>query len=216
MSIIVNNSVVNRKGTPSSITDIFSNRPTPSAVATGTLFFSTDTSVIYQSDGTTWITYGGAGSTPNLSQVLTQGNNADNYIYLENAKAFISLQNTNQAGNSTYLAYQVLVNVGTNNNTGIFFEEASGNKMFTFKDAVAYKGGFSLNLDTHLYQFGDYNNQFNGTKIYIDDDNTLIRFDTETLQFTGTLTTTNNGTAVNEHLKVTINGTDYVIQLRLA
>lgn len=216
MPIIVNNSVVNTKGTPSSITDNFANRPLASAVPTGTLFFSIDTSVIYQSDGSTWVTYGGGGSTPNLSQVLTQGNNADNYIRLENSKAFVSQENTNQAGNQTYLAYQVLVNAGTNNNTGIFFEEASGNKMFTFKDGVAFKAGFSLNLDTHQYLFGDYFNGNNGTQIVIDDDAQEITLIQNSLNINGTVTTTNNGTAVNQHLLVTINGTQYQIQLRLA
>ena len=33
--------------------------------------------------------------------------------------------------------------------------------MFTFKDSVAFKAGFSLNLDTHQYLFGDYFNSNN-------------------------------------------------------
>ena len=73
-----------------------------------------------------------------------------------------------------------------------------------------------LDFDFSQYYLGDWNNFQNGTKIVIDDVTNEITLQQDNLFLNGAITTTNNGTAVNQHLLVTINGTAYQIQLRLA
>jgi len=69
--------------------------------------------------------------------------------------------------------------------------------------------GLKLDFNNFIFSLGDYNNVSNYTYLQIDDN-------AQKLLLSNNLKTTNNGTAVNEHLKVTIGGIDYVIQLRLA
>lgn len=76
MSIVLNNGVQNIKGTPGIITADFATAPAANFVAIGTIWIDSVSLNILQSDGNNWNTIGGAGSIPNLSQVLTAGNTA--------------------------------------------------------------------------------------------------------------------------------------------
>lgn len=78
MSITINNSVINQRGTPSIITDVNANLPLANQVPVGTVFFSIDTLNIYQTHllygSPIWYTMGGGGGgTQNLNSVLAQG-----------------------------------------------------------------------------------------------------------------------------------------------
>lgn len=214
MSITVNNSVVNRLGTPSSITDIFSNRPTASAVATGTLFFSTDTSVIYQSNGTTWITYGGSGSTPTIQAVLTAGNTVTS-IDMNNIDAYHRFYPAPyDVNNALYIGPEVLGSYG-NNYCAIVFYQSSNNVIKTVlgNSSTFFSQGFRMNFDNNQYEFGDYFNNGNGTKIVIDDFANEITLQQDALYLNGAITSGTTGIISGQYLIVTINGTGYKITL---
>jgi len=85
--------------------------------------------------------------------------------------------------------------------------------------------GLKLDFTNSIFCLGDKDQHFNGNYIEINDGAASnitinginnITFITDQIICNGPLTTTNNGTAVNEHLLVTINGVNYQIQLRLA
>ena len=82
-SINLNYGTVNQKGTPLLWTDIFANRP--QAAIKGRLFFSTDTSAIYEDTGSAWTliaNVAGSGSVGTLEQVTTNGNSTDKGIVI--------------------------------------------------------------------------------------------------------------------------------------
>ena len=82
-SINLNYGTVNQKGTPLLWTDIFANRP--QAAIKGRLFFSTDTSEIYEDTGSAWTliaNVAGSGSVGTLEQVTTNGNSTDQGIVI--------------------------------------------------------------------------------------------------------------------------------------
>jgi len=88
--------VLNQKGTPALYTDIFANRPTYGFP--GRLFFSTDTSAIYEDTGTSWILLANSSqsSSNNLQQVLNNGNTADS---ANGGQSTIQLSDTIGQGN---------------------------------------------------------------------------------------------------------------------
>lgn len=61
MAILINNGVQNILGTPGAISGVFSDRPAAPDLAEGTLYFSTDTTTIYQVSAGAWIVYAGGG-----------------------------------------------------------------------------------------------------------------------------------------------------------
>jgi len=61
MAITINNSIANIDGTPGAASGVFSNRPSAANVANGTLYFATDTAVIYQAVAGSWVNYAGGG-----------------------------------------------------------------------------------------------------------------------------------------------------------
>jgi hypothetical protein len=69
MSIIVNNGVQNILGTPGAISGVFADRPAAIDIANGTLYFSTDTTTIYQVDNGAWIVYTGGGGGGSVNSV---------------------------------------------------------------------------------------------------------------------------------------------------
>ena len=81
-SINLNYGTVNQKGTPLLWTDIFANRP--QAAIQGRLFFSTDTSAIYEDTGSAWtlIANVASGNVGTLEQVTTNGNSTDKGIVI--------------------------------------------------------------------------------------------------------------------------------------
>ncbi len=73
-------SVLNQIGSPSINSNTFANRP--SFGQTGRLFVDTTNNILQRDTGTSWVTIGGAGSTPNLEAVTTIGNTSTKGIFL--------------------------------------------------------------------------------------------------------------------------------------
>jgi len=70
MAILINNGVQNILGTPGAISGVFSDRPAAPNLAEGTLYFSTDTTTIYQVDNGVWIVYSGGGGGGGVNSVI--------------------------------------------------------------------------------------------------------------------------------------------------
>lgn len=87
MAIIIDNSVKNKKDTPSITSDVAANLPAATDVPVGAIYIETDTGTIKQSDGITWQILGGGGGpgTQDLASVLSIGNTATNNIVLNGA-----------------------------------------------------------------------------------------------------------------------------------
>ena len=209
----ITNSIVNNIGTPGAYTNTFSNRPGASVVPTGTLYFSNDTNVLYQSTGSTWINYSGSATTPTLQQVLTAGNTATDNIYLTNAGNAFRLYTSN-INNQTYFTYEVLGSAGTNNGF-ISFYQAQGNEIRTGDSSQAggFYQGMRLDFDFSQYYLGDWNNFQNGTKIVIDDVTNEITLQQDNLFLNGAITSGTSTGNSGQHLVLTINGTGYKIKL---
>jgi hypothetical protein len=73
-------SVLNQYGSPSLNSNTFANRP--AAGQAGRLFIDTTNNIIQRDTGSSWVTIGGAGSTPNLEQVTTVGKRSTIGIFL--------------------------------------------------------------------------------------------------------------------------------------
>ena len=175
--------------------------------------FNLSSCIIYQSNGTTWITYGGAGATPTIQAVLTAGDTATIDMFNQNCvhRFYPAPYNVN---NATYISPEAVGCYGTNN-CAITFYQASGNEIKTvFSSSAAFNQGFRFNFDNFLYEFGDFVNNNNGTKIVIDDNNHTNTLTQDVLQLNGTITTATAGSNSGQHLQVTINATPYVIELR--
>lgn len=203
MSILINNSVINRKGTPSIITDTFANRPLATSLQLGTIFFSSNTNNIYQVEpfGSTqaWaVMGGGGGGSQNLDNVLYQGglftndrsSNLGGYgweIYNFN---YFELQNiNNQLWRFTDTSLNYYNSVGTNT----FFSLNYTTGQFAMGDFGGTINGTHMNINVpsnNIYfapagngfliiqngscTIGDFNNVLNTTKLNVDDNNRLI------------------------------------------
>jgi len=76
-------SVLNQFGSPSLNSNSFANRPTFGQV--GRLFVDTTNNILQRDTGTSWVTIGGAGTTPSLQAVTGIGNTSSNGIFLGNS-----------------------------------------------------------------------------------------------------------------------------------
>jgi hypothetical protein len=107
----ISNGVLNQKGSPAIYTDVYANRP--AAGFNGRLFVSTDTSQIFEDNGTSWILIAnsGIGSTGTLQVVTTNGNTTNTGITITAGGI-----NTNAARVS-----------GLTQDGGVLFTDGSGN-----------------------------------------------------------------------------------------
>jgi hypothetical protein len=108
---------------------------------------------------------------------------------------------------------------GNGNSTNIMVDD------FNSKIITQYQGsvkGILLDYGSDNYKFGDYKGVSNATALFINDSIKQIRlrassgeisFSTDLLLFDGSLTTPSASGNSGQHLKVNINGTNYVIQL---
>jgi len=105
----------------------------------------------------------------------------------------------------------------------------SYNSKETFFYYDGNKDGIWFDYNNGNYYFGEFTGIANSTHIYLQDGAEAINFNSQSnsfsinlnnsntcLGFSSNFITTNNGTAINQHLKINVGGTDYVIQLRLA
>jgi hypothetical protein len=174
MSITLNNNVINQRGTPSIITDVFSNRPLATNLQVGTLFFSSNTNIIYQVYlvGTvrTWETMGGgAGGTQDLNSVLSNGTFLlDNYEIESDGSVNLSFANFNQiifSNSNQFIVSQVT-------NWELLIDEFKGLRM---NSSLLYLqideetiNGFKVDaLGGGFVWLGDYAQTIEGTYLYI-------------------------------------------------
>jgi len=129
--------VLNQKGTPALYTDIFANRPTYGFP--GRLFFSTDTSAIYEDTGSAWTLIANVanGNVGTLEQVTTNGNSTDqgititangltsNQVVVSGGTSLQFLKANGTLDNNTYLTtssaastYQPLITLTTTGTSG--------------------------------------------------------------------------------------------------
>jgi hypothetical protein len=87
--IFKDSSVLNQFGSPSINSNSFANRPAFGQV--GRLFVDTTNNIIQRDTGSSWVTIGGAGSTPSLQSVTTVGNTTDQGInVLSNSGLYVT------------------------------------------------------------------------------------------------------------------------------
>jgi hypothetical protein len=163
-----------------------------------------------------------------FNDVFYLGDNAvqnnGNTFFIDDNNNTISLKNNgNTDGLSFDMANQVY-DIGnlTTNLTGFRIDD--GNQIITAQTASGQNGlKLDFNSSNRFYAFGDFAGLSNSTKLLLDDLNTIatlradaeIIFDTQKLNFPdpNIETTSASGNSGN-HLKVTVNGVDYVIELK--
>lgn len=174
MSITLNNGVINQRGTPSIITDVFANRPLATELQTGTLFFSSDTNIIYQVYlvGTvrTWETMGGGGGgTQDLNSVLSEGGLLlDDYIIESDGSTNIEFSSFNQI----VLGFSNQFTVTQVTNWNLLIDEFKGLKM---DSTLLYLqideetvNGFKVDaVGGGIVHLGDYAKIIEGTYLFI-------------------------------------------------
>lgn len=150
-------------------------------------------------------------------------NNGNNFQINDQNNLIFTGNGGNTDGLSFDMANQVY-DIGnlTTNLTGIRIDD--GNEIITAQ-TIAGANGLKLDFKAGQRNFslGDYQGNFNVTRFVLDDNATTatLKASTETIIDTGKLnfpdpnieTTSSSGTSGN-HLKVTVNGVDYVIELK--
>lgn len=177
MSITLNNNVINQRGTPSIITDVFANRPLAINLQVGTLFFSSDTNIIYQVYlvGTvrTWETMGGGGGgTQDLNSVMANGTFLlDDYEIESDGTPTLSFANFNQivfSNSNQFIVTQVT-------NWELLIDEFKGLRMdatwlYLQIDEETINGFKVDALGGGNVYLGDYAQTIEGTYLYITND----------------------------------------------
>jgi hypothetical protein len=150
--------LLNYTGTPGAYTNTFANRPGATAVPTGTLYFSKDTNVLYQTNGSSWISYSGGGGVQNLSSVLGVGNNAANYIVLYSAGSGVNPQ----------LEYNG--NFINNGYIGLYWGDSELELAFkVINGGYLYGIAVDINTGVKTTYLGDVQQIGNGTEMWLND-----------------------------------------------
>jgi len=137
-----------------------------------------------------------------------------------NSGTSISLEFSNSLINTTYndiligfkldFANDIYSFGDYNNNDYLSINKNNSNTILRAGNSIVlYQGSAGLNLQNGVSILCDPDGNGNSSFFGLDDRN-------ETVYGSANLITSNNGTAVSEHLKINLGGTDYVIQLRRA
>lgn len=172
MAIILNNGVTNVNGTPGINSDLFANRPAATDTAAGSIFIATDTGTIYQSDGATWSTIGGGGSTPGIDSVLAVGQ-ALTAIRTITAGTFgLLISNTNNTSRFNDNGASIF-NLST---IGFTVSTQSTAKKVNITDftGTPQSNYFDFDISNDIYKIGDFAVSGNGNSLFIDNANDLI------------------------------------------
>jgi hypothetical protein len=140
--ININAQVINQKGSPALYTDVFANRPT--AGYNGRLFISTDTSQIFEDNGSSWvlIANSGIGSTGTLQVVTTNGNTTNTGIIVT-AGGISSNAVTNTSLTAGSVIFAGSGGLMSEDNTNLFWDNT--NKYF----GIGPTAGPTAPLDIH-------------------------------------------------------------------
>lgn len=214
-------SIANIKDTPAAITDDFANRPLAGNVLEGTLFFSADTTTIYQSINGVWNNLS-FGTTPDLQAVLTAGavlnlNNTitiqQNELNFDDGQYFFGLSSANN--NFRFEIDQIT-------DTCRFYGITNGAANVIYLDGTPLSpGGYGY------YRFGNFG-QFSGAGGYIEisgngiglgafsivtSNGLTIDLNTDQITLTNANTIPPAGGSVVEELKIIVNGVQRTIHL---
>lgn len=162
--ITFNNSVTNINQTPGIISAPTAEQPAANQVLLGTIFINTTTGAILQSNGATWYSIGGGGSTPGIDDVLTV-----NQTLTDNREIDIDIYNLEFFSSGTQIGYLAPTSIefGVVGNARFAIDNVS------FLIYTAFNGlpiGTKCDFDNKIFSFGDFNNINFGTKFIINDD----------------------------------------------
>jgi hypothetical protein len=121
--------------------------------------------------------------------------------------ASISITSPNTKTNPTSLQFPV--NIGGQFVDSVLYTKNDQSAVYsTFPGLTGGTKGINLDATNQVYKLGDFNNLQNNTAIVLDDINSKILF-------TGLNIVTTGGShpPTNKHLNITIQGTQYCIQL---
>lgn len=223
MALFINNQLIDFGDSPGILAD---NTINANSYPVGTILFDTGLVQIFRNQGTigsqTWVNYSGGGAL-NLQDVLDNGNSSIDtairlykdiigqiYINLDYDKLYIQTDDTLTSYGNNYLSFtnnvnSVIINLRVNSLTNYIQTEHNGNIK-----------GLKFDYDQFTYKIGDFNAIDNNTYLFIDDLNENITLNyNNALNLNGSnVTSATSGSTSGLHLKVTINGVDYVIELR--
>lgn len=248
--IQISNGVTNILGTPSMISDTLANRPDGKDVATGTIFIDINTGNIYQSNGLSWYSIGGGGTTSGIQDVLsvnqsfnTNGNTIDlngyNFsikdliyplemqIFMSHADLFLGapsaasfqlglsptnliLSKFNGIAAGIYIDYDNIFYSYGDNFYNIEFDTTNN-----FIETRGNNAKYGFQLVPEKVTIGDYaGTQSFPSYLQIDNGNGNFSIGAEQIILDGiNLETGTSSGNSGQHLKITLNGNNYVIKL---
>lgn len=244
MALFINNQVIDFNESPGIVFNPSGSSINANSYSVGTILFDQATQSIFRNQGTigsqSWVNYpvpGGGGE--NLQQTLAIGNvsndigmtlfNTSNGQIVEINTDTIFIYKDNIGNKYTKIDYESyairnddLGNVyrvdgftTTQLSTGIsqsINSDINTTIIETFFDVNAV--GLKLDYGFSSYSLGDYNVTNNGTSLLLDDNNQETTLTTNKIILNGSLIALSAGSTSGAHLKVTISGVDYVIELR--
>lgn len=200
MSILVNFSVGNIKGTPGVISDTTAGKPAATAVAEGTIFVDQSLLTIEQSIGGVWQTISGGGggaagidTVLSIGQALTANRNIDlasfDYTIFRNGTGGVAAFQISNLPTGYFYQFGETSNVGAlifdanssfpifrmnlnGNDFGIFAENDGSNRIFKIGDWNGIANGSSFQVDDNKQQIFS---QFTGAPNWLLIDNNNLR-----------------------------------------
>jgi len=149
--ITFNNSVTNINETPGIISAPTAEQPAANQVLKGTIFINTTTGAILQSNGTSWYSIGGGGSTPGIDSVLAVNQKLTaNRTIDANINEF-KIWDTNNPNANKIDFNSYILTLGSPNVYGGLIFDLNGLKT----TVLGLIKGFSINPSTQNYNFGD-------------------------------------------------------------
>jgi len=144
-----NNSVTDFEQSPGIAANTFANRPAATIVAEGTVYIATDTGNMYRSNGASWVSIGGGGSTPGIDTVLAQNEylTANRSININNYQ--FKIEDILNAEDLLSLNYNIQILGTSDSNIKI---TTATQKIETYFGAVLK--GFSLDFGNDIYSIG--------------------------------------------------------------
>lgn len=149
--------LLNYTGTPGAYTNTFANRPGATAVPTGTLYFSNDTNILYQTNGSSWISYSGGGGSQDLASVLAINNAASNTIILYSPSGAYNPQ-------LEYEGYKV-----GNGSVELFWGLSQEEISFKYNGGALFGLAIDFRNTTRTTYLGDCGQVGNGTELWVND-----------------------------------------------
>ena len=186
---------------------------TPPASSGGTTINPTNNVIPVRSNATTFVD---SYLFSNATQLKSVTNGDGKGIILDFLNDRYSLGDPDIVNFGSYITVDNLnsvinLNGGDGFNTRVYIDDTN---RFIKTTYTGNDIGLQLDFNNLAYSFGDFNVVNNGTRLIIDDNSLKITFDTNYLNFNGGSLQSNTASGNSgEHLVITLNGTQYKIQL---